>query len=319
MLCFLGIEASEMGLSYSTVKGAFSAIRHHHIIGGYPDPLVGKPRYRMALSAVRRYEGAISRKIPTTPEMLVFLSNHLDLNSPEGATEFAAVMVSWFYLLRASEYVALDSGIYDTGKALRVQDIMPRAGGRYVHDWSIADETVCFLRGSKVDKYNQGEVRNIEAGVANGKIDATWAMRNLHRVRPELQMQPENFLFCYPAGSKKLLGRRRIQLLLKTAALACNIPKHLVGSHSQRSGGATALWQAGYSIDYIKRFGRWTSDCVQLYLWDGQERTAGVADAMASVRYTLHTEVLEQRRLGVEVARGMAARAGRPPMAPARQ
>jgi len=37
------------------------------------------------------------------------------------------------------------------------------------------------------------------------------------------------------------------------------------------------------------------------------------------VRYTLHTEVMEQRRLGAEAARAMAARVGRPPVAPARQ
>ena len=109
-----------------------------------------------------------------------------------------------------------------------------------------------------------------------------------------------------------------MQKLLQDAALAMGIPKRLIGSHSQRSGGATALHNAGYSLDYIRRFGRWKSNCVIIYLWDGQERTTGVSDDMALVRYTLHTQMLEARRRSGAVLLGAAMGAQRPPLAPRR-
>ena len=38
------------------------------------------------------------------------------------------------------------------------------------------------------------------------------------------------------------------------------------GTHSFRSGGATALMAAGYDIAYIKMMGRWSSSCFERYL-----------------------------------------------------
>ena len=38
------------------------------------------------------------------------------------------------------------------------------------------------------------------------------------------------------------------------------------GTHSFRSGGATALMAAGYDIAYIKIMGRWSSSCLERYL-----------------------------------------------------
>lgn len=291
MLVFLGIEGGRMGRAYSTVKGAFSSIRFHHIVEGHGDPLVGKARFRMALSALRRVDGHAQRKHPTTTRMLRWLADHLDLDSPRGATLYAAVIVSFFFLMRASEYVAVDGHHYDDEKALKVMDVVPRKDGVDVDSWTDADEIMILIKGSKTDRYNQGEWRLLKRG--HGRLCPLWAMANLHRVRPDLREKPGDFLFRHQGG--KVIYRKDVQALLMEAAAATGIPPHLIGSHSQRHGGASALYNAGYTVEKIKRFGRWTSDCVHIYLWEGNEATEGMVDAMSRAEFTLNTAAHEQR------------------------
>ena len=124
-------------------------------------------------------------------------------------------------------------------------------------------------------------------------------------------MEPEAYLFRLPGGSP--IYRRDIQRLLQEAALACNIPKHLVGSHSQRCGGATALYAAGYSIEYIKRFGRWKSDCVHIYLWEGRPAAEGVVAAMTTNPYAPNTDAYGEWRRSAMAQMTAAAAARRPP------
>ena len=40
-----------------------------------------------------------------------------------------------------------------------------------------------------------------------------------------------------------------------------------MGNQSLRAGGATAMWQTGYEVEIIKRWGRWESASFQGYLW----------------------------------------------------
>ena len=311
MLKFLGIRAGRMGRAHSTVKGAFSSIRFQHVVEGKGDPLVGRPRYRMALAAVRRVDGHQNRKYPTSMRMLRYLRWRLDINTPAGATLYAAVIVSFFFMLRASEYVAGDGGKYDPLKSLKVMDVMPRSRGRPSRPWAVADETVVFIKGSKTDRYNEGEFRNLMAGTGGEQICPTWAMQNLHRVRPELAGKPDEYLFRHRGGAS--IRRKDIQDLLQEAAVACGVPKHLVGSHSQRSGGASAMHNAGFSVERIKRFGRWKSDCVHIYLWDGASRTHGQVDDMQA-DYDLNIDAFFERSEGAVAAVVRGALQGRPPL-----
>ena len=63
----LGITMSRAA---GTVKAKLFALRQMHVMGGYPDPLQGKPRLWMALKGLERRRGPARRKLPTTPGML---------------------------------------------------------------------------------------------------------------------------------------------------------------------------------------------------------------------------------------------------------
>ena len=55
----------------------------------------------------------------------------------------------------------------------------------------------------------------------------------------------------------------------RAAAQALDLPVERIGTHSCRVACATWLYQAGYSIDYIKRHARWLTNAVHVYLWEG--------------------------------------------------
>ena len=56
---------------------------------------------------------------------------------------------------------------------------------------------------------------------------------------------------------------------MRSAAVACGVDESRIGTHSLRVTCATWLYQAGYDLEYIKRHGRWVSNVVHVYLWEG--------------------------------------------------
>ena len=60
-----------------------------------------------------------------------------------------------------------------------------------------------------------------------------------------------------------------------------------MGSHSLRIGGATSLYHAVKDLEAVKRYGRWTTDCYHIYLWEDHERQRDFAQGMARGRQLL--------------------------------
>ena len=64
--------------------------------------------------------------------------------------------------------------------------------------------------------------------------------------------------------------RTRAIVLFRMAGTACGLDASRLGTHSMRSGGASAMFAAGYEVEVIKRRGRWLSSTFQQYLWRDQ-------------------------------------------------
>ena len=60
--------------------------------------------------------------------------------------------------------------------------------------------------------------------------------------------------------------------------------------------------------------GRWSSDAVHIYLWDGQEAAESLVDDMTSRDYMLGTRAHEQRRKAAQEGITRALLAQRPPL-----
>ena len=148
--------------SPGTIKTNLSAVRSAMLAEGFPDPTCSMPRLWMALGGLKKCYGDVHRKKPVTVAMINTIRDALSPQSRrEGALAWAAVLLAFMFLLRASEYVGETAGGTPLGpRGLRGRDVVARQQGRVVGDFADADEIVLTIRGSKTDKYNRGETRN---------------------------------------------------------------------------------------------------------------------------------------------------------------
>ena len=262
-----------------TIKLRLSAIRSMHLTLGYPDPLAHMPRVPLALAGLRRRFGTKERRMPVTPDMLKWLGNHLSFGRTEEASLlWAALVLGFFFLLRASEY--LDVGYQDPRRGLRGSDITLKLNGKALglDRISEADEVTLLVRGSKTDIYNRGQVRNHFC--TEHEVCAVKALIQLYLHFPEA----EELLFR--TRDDKPVPRAAIQALIERAAKGLNLPEGDLGTHSLRFGGASALWAQYQDTSLVKRWGRWASDSFQTYIWEARETARGVSQKMITADLT---------------------------------
>ena len=85
----------------------------------------------------------------------------------------------------------------------------------------------------------------------------------------------------------KVASRDELQRDLRAAAVAMGVDHERIGTHSLRVSCATWLYQAGYDLEYIKRHGRWLTNSVHVYLWEGSGFHE-MAKRMANAKFSLH-------------------------------
>ena len=70
--------------------------------------------------------------------------------------------------------------------------------------------------------------------------------------------------------------------LLKQAVRLAGYDSNIYSAHSLRSGAATSAYNTGISPELIKRLGRWSSDCYQIYVKDPKFAVRKVHKVMES-------------------------------------
>ena len=160
-------------------------------------------------------------------------------------------------------------------------DLVARRGGAPVSRFQQADEIVLTIRGSKVDQYNRGEVRNHFASQDEWGLCAVRAAAWAERWCPERFTGSESMepLLMWSNGTP--VKRGDVQSILRRAAVAMGVDPQHIGTHSLRFGGASALWAAYRDVGLIQRWGRWISNTFHSYIWEPRRASEGVAAAMA--------------------------------------
>ena len=134
------------------------------------------------------------------------------------------------------------------------------------------------IRGSKTDKFNEGEIKN-QFRTSDPDFCVVQALADYQRHAPgRFGPNIQDRLFAWDNGA--LVQRGEVQAILEQAAAACGVDPQYIGSHSLRFGGATALYAAFRDTAMVQRWGRWSSDAFQGYLWEARNNAKGVAEAM---------------------------------------
>jgi integrase len=280
VLAFLVSERAGQGLAAGSVNQRVYAIRVGLLAAGFGDVLEFAPRVRVATKALKRVQGEKEKKIPVTIGMLNWLADNLHLGqdgTPRDHDEvrvWIAIVLGYFFLLRVSELLEL-----------RQEDVQARRGDEWCTDWQRADSVTVLIRGSKTDQYNLGCLRS------QHRVGGTLCPVGVMKMWGSLAHGDEP-IFDAQGPHAKRDGRTRIQNWLRVAAAAVGLPAHRVGTHSLRIGGATALYNAGWELGAIQRFGRWASNSFHGYLWDSHSLQKGAAKAMSSNVPDLHLGIL---------------------------
>jgi len=278
MLDFAVHLAGNLGRAASTVKSKMMGIRFRHVAEGWGDCLKDKPRIWLLLRALKK-RGGVQRKWPVTAQMLIWIKGQLDMTQPDDVVLWADLCMAWLFLLRAGEHISHDGRGYDLAKVMLGSCLSFRRAGVAVEQASDADEIGLFFRSSKADHYNSGEHRNHTRG---GEICALEAIAKMQALLPErFGKGAESELPLFRRSNGRPLLRSYVQGWLAKAAAAGGYSAERFGSHSLRIGGATAMLHMGYSVDMIKRMGRWVSDSFHAYLWESSDDSKGLAKAMS--------------------------------------
>ena len=253
-----------MGRTAQGIRQRLSAIRYAHIAAGFPDPLQGRVCLWAGLQGLARWESAPLRKVPVTPQMLKWIFDYLFQGSrsqQEKAALWSSVCVGWFFMLRASEYLPPPNPEHAPKKILRGGDIIFYKEGQ-VSNFRDADEVALHLKEAKNDQFQRGQTRAHHK--TSAAICPAQALQAHARPNPAWISDPSTVVFQFQGVG---VTREMVSDLLRLAAVAEGHPSHLVGSHSLRKGGATAMLACTDDLEQVKRFGGWKSDAVHAYLY----------------------------------------------------
>ena len=284
LLRFMTYLAHVMSRTEGTIKQRLFAIKMGHLVAGHDDPTLHRARIWAALNGYKRWQPETERKYPVLPAMLLWIKRHLGssetLSKVDKIIIWAAIMVGFFFLLRASEFLVTMGRSWGASRTLKGNDIEARRDNNQVMNFHQAEEIVIYLKGSKTDQYNQGTVRNqFRSG---NELCVVEALANYQAIRPERFAGAEADQPLFRLENGKPLQRTDIQCLIQLAAVADGQATTRYGSHSLRIGGATAMYQTTKDLDVVKRYGRWNSDAFHGYLWESHERQKGLAEGMAN-------------------------------------
>ena len=284
LLSFVCLLAFGMCYRSSTIKKSLMAIRFFHLAHDYENPLAKCPRVWQGYKAIKRAQDPTVRKHPITPEVCDWLDNEQRSQGLIGIIKKTDRYFGIYVGARASEHLGPD---IDWDKICMVSDIRPMIGQQYCTWADDFDGVMIKFRGSKTDQYNEGCLRYV--GATGNSRCLIASLHEWYDAQPgHFEREDDTPLFTLPDGS--VLTREALAADLRLGTTSLGLPASRVGTHSLRVSCATWLYQAGYELEYIKRHGRWVSNVVHVYLWEGSGFNA-MAKNMSEAEFTLHTNL----------------------------
>jgi hypothetical protein len=270
-----GWKQSSSGNSAGTVLSKISQVSwHHRRTLGYTLGLL--PGHQLAITGMRRSDPPSHPKSPITVALLRHMHKLLNFSEAQDRVIWGASVLGFFFLLRRSEYLALGAKVQPYA--------IHRADVTFVgHDGNEAKKLELVLavivrfRGSKTDQFGEGASRRLERSGFRWccPVRAAWYLVEHHK---SLGVA-ESTLLCRIDATRNLQVRQVVDVIKGAAKQAGQEPERF-GSHSLRSGGASALFNAGFDSLAVKLFGRWKSDAVERYTRIGGRLTAKMAHEM---------------------------------------
>ena len=240
----------QVKVAYKSIKVYLCGVQYWSYLNGYNEEIADMDRLHYVLQGIRRSQGG-SRDRPQRPpiswNMLTVICDYIatTYTRSDGFMLTAAVLLAYFGMLRISEYTIPGQNNFDPSAHLTVNDVTILRARRVAQ---------VFLKKSKTDPFRKGVA--IRVGVLNHRLCPVKALIRYLVVRGP----KPGPLFLFSNGI--FLTRAHIHdILIKSLP---DVP--FVNTHSFRSGGATALANAGIPAYVIQILGRWKSRAYATYV-----------------------------------------------------
>ena len=213
------------------------------------------PELERIIAGIRRLHGEANtqERRPITKDLLLQMLPHLDRQTREGATRYAAFCLAFAAFLRVGEFTYSSS---DHDKADFNKWFLTRR--------SVAlfkDHLELTLPASKTDPFRRGTTLTVAA--SGDDACPVRALRHLFRWKAPL----DSPLFQTAGGFTRELVIGQVRHILALLG----VKGHYSG-HSFRRGAATSARLAGLSDEEIMLLGRWKSASYRLYIDTSGER-----------------------------------------------
>ena len=242
--------------SYKTIKSYLVSVRSLHVDHAKGDPLLGKITLERLLRGIRRQLGdnSVQKRALLASMLRAGREKLFHHSNPTDRATWAAVSLAWHGLLRCSEFVPLSTGKFDPEVQLCVRDV------EFFPAFGAPTHAIVTVKASKADPFHHGQI--VVVAATGTDLCAVQALRQMFLLSGK--RRPDDALFVREDG--RPLCRSHINRAVQGMAVLAGVPKSHYGTHSLRRGGATALFNAGFSRDFIQLMGRWKSDAFKLYI-----------------------------------------------------
>lgn len=240
-------------LKFNSVKQYLNIIRILHLEWQLPNPLQDNFTLNTTLRGIRRHLGdMVSRKAPITPQLLLDLLSHLDINTPSGANTWAAALLMFFGLLRRANVLPSALNSFDPRFHLRRKDLKFTSQGLQV-----------TIRWSKTNQFRDRIHTLPLPRIPGNRLCPTQAAFHALRLTPGAP--PEGPVFVSPHGAvfRPLTATAFVSQVKQGLSGHCDTSR--IAGHSFRRGGASWAYSSGVPVDLIRQLGDWQSNAYTKY------------------------------------------------------
>ena len=253
----LSLFVAHLAAAYSgkTISGYVSGIRAWHILHGLPWALKTAEMDAMLRAANKLTPSSAKKKkrCPYTPDFILAVRKHLDLEKPLDAAVFACLTTCFYASARLGEFTVRTLSSFNPNTNVTTQHLT------YDQDRNRYKVTVLHLPRTKAAG-NEGE--DVYWASQEGDTDPTAALTQHLRVN---QPSAASHLFAYKAmNTRRALTKTKF--LEKVAEAACAAGLEPLQGHGIRIGSTLEYLLRGVPFDVMKAKGRWAGDSFQLYL-----------------------------------------------------
>jgi len=286
MGCFMSFLSEDEGLHPNSVSNYISGLKDYSKREGIDLSFIDEFQISNMQKAIQmawtksHSEKSDSAKMPITLDMLTKWIELTDFNDVIQFSLVLTAMLQFSQLMRISEVLPNSSANYHF---LRSKDVQFEFS---IGSFGSGEETLLIPAFQISSEYSLNKLMAVHIRLRSAKNDKEgvgfkYSHPNItcseKRAYNLAQMM---FKFCLIASPlsddpfisferkscRRFLNYSKYNSSIKSLALVCGFDQKKFSSHSLRIGGTTLLAAADYSDSFIKKMGRWSSDCYRKYI-----------------------------------------------------